>query len=775
MKLFILAIAFRLALSHPGTAEPDRTHHTFHAPHDDRCSILEFDAVTVNDEGELYFFKDDKLYKGFYAEAELSNKTFIELDDQHHIGHVDAAFHMQHSQDHQDKHSKHDEHGEHGEHDEHGKHGEHGKHDEHGKHGHHDQHDHQFFFLDNKVFSYDEHKLEKGYPKDISEVFPGIPDHLDAAVECPKPDCPSDSVLFFKGQKIYHYDIKTKKVDETELKSMPNCTSAFRYMGHYYCLHGHHFSMFDPINVEVHGKYPKDIRGYFIRCHHFDDNTVDEHIERERCSRVHLDSITEEEDGDLFAFRDHHFLSVINHTFHSDKIQIVFKGLHSDVDAAYSHEGHIHVIKGDMVYAHKVSHTPGDTFEPLDGYPVPLKEELGIESPVDAAFICPGKDIVYVIKGKELYEVDLKVKPPVPGKPKPFTTFKKIDTAMCGTKGVTVMIGSHFYHFGSPMLMLASKAIPVKHDVAKELFGCDHYIPPKQRRASSMSEMLLRKPSAIDGMSSSLSTNYEDKVHPCIDLVDSLRSLGVEKDLNLSAIASIGISQRKKEPQFLQNLRKSGKNSRFPALPEATAGSHGGKSTSRFLVEGQRYSQTVFPSLVREPGHKSSAQVMGVKDAHTPTAPPVSGKAALHTTAPSKPKCPKSGTTQHVLHKHVREVPTKVEVGNEDRMSCGPKLADSLLIRRAVLNKAGSRAVGSTPTHPSQMPQISQDRVPLVCQAEGKPKREDKCQAGKARDWSPRDNGTHVVKVINPDMQSHAPLRSTAFKAHRGTKALRFP
>uniref|UniRef100_A0A9J7XRX6 Uncharacterized protein n=2 Tax=Cyprinus carpio TaxID=7962 RepID=A0A9J7XRX6_CYPCA len=34
--------------------------------------------------------------------------------------------------------------------------------------------------------------------------------------------------------------------------------------------------------------------------------------------------------------------------------------------------------------------------------------------------------------------------------------------------------------------------------------------------------------------------HYEEKVRPCIDLVDSLRSLGVEKDLNLPAIAVIG-------------------------------------------------------------------------------------------------------------------------------------------------------------------------------------------------------------------------------------------
>ncbi|XP_027011998.2 interferon-induced GTP-binding protein MxA [Tachysurus fulvidraco] len=41
-------------------------------------------------------------------------------------------------------------------------------------------------------------------------------------------------------------------------------------------------------------------------------------------------------------------------------------------------------------------------------------------------------------------------------------------------------------------------------------------------------------------MSASLSEQYEEKVRPCIDLIDSLRALGVEKDLALPAIAVIG-------------------------------------------------------------------------------------------------------------------------------------------------------------------------------------------------------------------------------------------
>ena len=51
-----------------------------------------------------------------------------------------------------------------------------------------------------KVFSYHDQTLEAGNPKAFSEVFPGIPNHVDAAVECPKGECVRDTVIFFKGK-----------------------------------------------------------------------------------------------------------------------------------------------------------------------------------------------------------------------------------------------------------------------------------------------------------------------------------------------------------------------------------------------------------------------------------------------------------------------------------------------------------------------------------------------------------------------------------------------
>ncbi|XP_010901644.4 hemopexin [Esox lucius] len=409
----------------------DHGHHTGFGL--DRCKGLEMDAVVVNEEGVPYFFKGDHLFKGFHGKAELSNGSFAELDDHHHLGHVDAAFRM-HYEDNPT------------------------------------EHDHIFFFLDTKVFSYYKHKLEDGYPKDISAVFPGIPDHLTAAVVCPKPDCDEDSVIFFKGDDIYHYNVRTKKVDEKEFKSMPNCTSAFRYAEHYYCFHGHQFSKFDPKTGDVHGRYPKEARDYFMKCSKF-GNTTD-HVEREQCSRVHLDAITSDDAGNVLAFRGHYFLDqdAATEKWTADPIEKHFKELHSNPDAVFTYENHLYMVKDNKIYVY----TTAEPHKLLEGYPKALKDEIGLEGPISAAFVCQDHHIAHVVKGQTIYDIDLKASPRVPVKDLPFTTVSSIDAGMCGPKGVKIFKGNYYYHFDSMKVMLMSKLIPEAHSVPMELFGCDH-------------------------------------------------------------------------------------------------------------------------------------------------------------------------------------------------------------------------------------------------------------------------------------------------------------
>ncbi|XP_013886185.1 hemopexin [Austrofundulus limnaeus] len=450
MKLLLcLCLALALALAqdphgkkkdHHGQAGDQHGHGGDHHGHGgdhhggalDRCKGIEMDAATENEEGIPYFFKGPHLYKGFSGKAELANSSFTELDDHHHLGHVDAALRMHYKDDPT-------------------------------------HHDHIFLFLDNKVFSYYQHKLEVGYPKEISEVFPGIPNHLDAAVECPNPDCDEDSVIFFKGDDIYHFGIKSKKVVEKTFENMPNCTVAFRYLGHYYCFHGHKFSKFDPKTGEVHGKYPKEIRGYFVRCPKFGDDS--NHLDRERCSHVHLDAITSDDAGNIYAFRGHHFIREdADKNITVDTIEKAFKELHSDVDAVFSYQNNLYMIKGHQLFVYRV----GEPHTLLEGYPKPVKQELGIDGPIEAAFVCADHHIVHIIKEKHIYDVDLSVKPRVAANQRPLSHLKKVDAAMCGPAGVTAIVGNHFYRYQSTMIFVAGRILPLQERVSKDLLGCDH-------------------------------------------------------------------------------------------------------------------------------------------------------------------------------------------------------------------------------------------------------------------------------------------------------------
>ncbi|KAL0184537.1 hypothetical protein M9458_020233, partial [Cirrhinus mrigala] len=67
------------------------------------------------------------------------------------------------------------------------------------------------------------------------------------------------------------------------------------------------------------------------------------------------------------------------------------------------------------------------------------------------------------------YDVDLKASPPAPVKEGSITQFKRIDAAMCGPKGVTVIIGNHYYLYESPKIMMMAKIIPEQRRVSQEL------------------------------------------------------------------------------------------------------------------------------------------------------------------------------------------------------------------------------------------------------------------------------------------------------------------
>ncbi|XP_041115898.1 hemopexin-like [Polyodon spathula] len=167
---------------------------------------------------------DDHLWKRFSGSSEFINQTFHELH-----GSIDAAFRMHHKVKLED-------------------------------------HDWVFIFKGDHVWSFYSHTLEDGFPKLINNEFPGIPSELDAAVECPSGECKTDSVLFFKGSHVYHYDLITHSVKEKDWPEVMNCTSAYRWLERYFCFWGTKFQRFHPVIGHVSEGYPKDVRDYFMKC-----------------------------------------------------------------------------------------------------------------------------------------------------------------------------------------------------------------------------------------------------------------------------------------------------------------------------------------------------------------------------------------------------------------------------------------------------------------------------------------------------------------------------
>ncbi|KAM7375358.1 hypothetical protein PAMA_014452 [Pampus argenteus] len=397
----------------------------------DRCAGIEFDAIAPDEKGTTFFFKGSHLWKGFRGAAHLSNEFFKELDDDHNIGHVDAAFRMHDAENP-------------------------------------DDHDHIYFFLDDKVFSYYNHTLEDGYPKGIQEDFPGVPAHLDAAVECPKGECTTDSVLFFKGHDVHVYDIATKTVKIKTWPHLPVCTAALRWQEHYYCFHGHNFTRFNPVSGEVNGTYPKDARHYFMSCPNFGHGG---HYSIPKCSELKIDAITTDDVGKtyLFAGRMYMRLDTRRDGLHAFPITRAWKEVTGGVDAAFSYTDKIYLIKDDQVYIYKAA----APYTLIEGYPKTLKEELNFEGHVDAAFLCPGEHIVHIFKGSRLYGVDLTTTPRIVTRDLPMPAYLHgPDAALCGPGGIKVFKGSHFYHYDTVLILAAGRHIALMEPITSAMMGC---------------------------------------------------------------------------------------------------------------------------------------------------------------------------------------------------------------------------------------------------------------------------------------------------------------
>ncbi|XP_005952305.1 interferon-induced GTP-binding protein Mx [Haplochromis burtoni] len=121
---------------------------------------------------------------------------------------------------------------------------------------------------------------------------------------------------------------------------------------------------------------------------------------------------------------------------------------------------------------------------------------------------------------------------------------------------------------------------------------------------------------------STLNQQYEEKVRPCIDLIDSLRSLGVEKDLALPAIAVIG-DQSSGKSSVLEALsgvalpRGSGIVTRCPLELKMKRKKEGEEWTGRISYQGHEEEiedPTTVDKKIEEAQNEMAGVGVGISD-----------------------------------------------------------------------------------------------------------------------------------------------------------------
>lgn len=429
-----LSLAFPWMKGHPNITHDEMNQHHPHPNipgFPDRCDGLGFDAITLNEQGVIFYFRDEFLWKGFQAAAEFINNTWPLLP-----GHIDAALrvHNKTSPTH---------------------------------------HDRMFFFKGNQVWQYNGITPEGVFL--IRDKFPGIPDNIGAAVECPIGECTNDSIIFFKGEHVYLLNLNTNTVKERKWPRVHSCTSALRWLERHYCFQGTNFIRFKPNTGEVPSGYPKDSRDYFMRCEgrgHGKRNGTSADSIYNRCSNRSFEEFNEDGLGRMYAFRENWFFRLDSNRdgWHPWPTNSSWPALHGKIDGVFSWNRKMYFIQGSQLFIYKAD----AHYTLIEGYPKPVTEELGIPSTgVDATFICPGSSILYVILGNQVQTVDLEQTPRVLG-----DGFRighpHVDGAICNTKGVYLFIGTKYYKYNSLTDLTAWTSTPDPQSISLDFLSCAH-------------------------------------------------------------------------------------------------------------------------------------------------------------------------------------------------------------------------------------------------------------------------------------------------------------
>uniref|UniRef100_A0A493U4B2 Hemopexin n=1 Tax=Anas platyrhynchos platyrhynchos TaxID=8840 RepID=A0A493U4B2_ANAPP len=290
-----------------------------------------------------------------------------------------------------------------------------------------EEHQNLYLFQGEQVWAYAGGQLRPGFPRRIGDEFPGVPGGLDAAVECHPEECGGETILFFKGDKVFSFDLASRMTKQHTWPWLGPCDAALRWLERYYCLQGTQFQRFDPVTGEVPPGYPRDLRDYFIPC------------PGRGGLMFRLDS-----------WRDGWHAWPQGHSW---------PGLQGDVDAAFAWDGRTYLIQGSQVSIY----LSGQGHRQVEGYPKALQDELGV--PVaDAAFTCPGSAELYVIAGDRMRRVDLTQTPRHAGELLQLP-HDGVDGAMCTADGIFLFRGDSYYQYRSVDELLGARqpAPPQEH------------------------------------------------------------------------------------------------------------------------------------------------------------------------------------------------------------------------------------------------------------------------------------------------------------------------
>ncbi|NXK57256.1 HEMO protein, partial [Chauna torquata] len=321
-----------------------------------------------------------------------------------------------------------------------------------------------------QVWAYAGGQLRPGFPHRIGDEFPGIPGGLDAAVECHPEECGGETILFFKGDTVFSFDLELRMTKQHTWPGLGPCDAALRWLERYYCLQGTRFQRFDPLTGEVPPGYPRDLRDYFIPCPgrghgHWNASWGDA---GDRCSGLPFQAITSDDNGRIYAFRGglSFRLDSWRDGWHAWPQGHSWPGLQGEVDAAFAWDGRTYLIQGSQVSIY----LSGQGHRQVEGYPRALQDELGV--PVaDAAFTCPGSAELYVIAGDHMRRVDLTQMPRHAGELLPLP-HDDVDSAMCTADGVFLFRGDSYHQYRSVAELLGARLPAPPRSIAADLFRC---------------------------------------------------------------------------------------------------------------------------------------------------------------------------------------------------------------------------------------------------------------------------------------------------------------